>query len=253
MEFSLNLQTALACTLLTSLSLFGIRSLHIFAARNGLFEYFLSALDKNRTPSGHVLKVITTNGRFPKLDWQLKAPAVFVLTFTENLAHPDTTLAGFLFLASWAPAWTLIILESFRKCNQGTLAAQCVSQSFSIGSGFDFADRSHLQYTDTRFVHLQPLSRCRYTILSRFTLASGCFSHRDDCRRLEYCTTALSGNRAEFYLRVYRTHYSPRSSGAENRYLQIQTHISWMVPTVESFHCFLSLWILSPYCGQDTI
>ena len=143
MEFSHNLQTAIACVLLTSLSLFGIRSLHIFAARNGLFEYFLGALDKNRTPGGYVLQVITTNGRFPKLDWQLKAPAVFVLNFTENLAHPDTTLAGFLFLASWAPAWTLIILESLRKCNQGTLAAQCVSRTPSTGPEFDFADRGH--------------------------------------------------------------------------------------------------------------
>ena len=145
MEFSYNLQTALACVLLTGISLFGIRSLHIFAARNGLFKFFLSALDQNKTPAGHVLQTITTNGRVPKIDWQLKAPAVFVLTFTENLAHPDTSLAGFLFLASWAPAWTLIVLESLRKCNQGTLAAQCVfSFSFDDGLRFDFADLRHL-------------------------------------------------------------------------------------------------------------
>lgn len=124
MKVNGDFQTATACVLLTGLSLFGVRSLHIFAARNGLFKYFLNALDSNKTPNGHPLQVITTNGRFPRIDWQLKAPAVFVLAFTENLAHPDTTLAGFLFLASWAPAWTLIVLESFRKCNEGTLAAQ---------------------------------------------------------------------------------------------------------------------------------
>lgn len=129
MNFSGGFQTTAACLLLVSLSLFGVRSLHIFAARNGLFKYFLDALDGNKTPNGHSLQVITTNGRFPKIDWQLKAPAVFVLAFTENLAHPDTTLAGFLFLGAWAPAWTLIVLESLRKCNQGTLAAQCVFHS----------------------------------------------------------------------------------------------------------------------------
>jgi len=129
MKASGDFQTAAAFVLLMSLSLFGVRSLHIFAARNGMFKYFLDALDSNKTPNGHSLQVITTNGRFPKIDWQLRAPAVFVLAFTENLAHPDTTLAGFLFLGAWAPAWTLIVLESFRKCNQGTLASQYVSHS----------------------------------------------------------------------------------------------------------------------------
>ena len=119
-----NLQTAISCVFLVGLSFFGIFSLHIFASRNGLLEHFLNAIDKRKLPSGLPLQPITTNGRFPKVDWQIMAPAVFMLTFTENLAHPDTTLAGFLFLGAWAPAWALIILESLRKCNQGTLAAQ---------------------------------------------------------------------------------------------------------------------------------
>ena len=124
MDSTWDLRKATACVLLLGLSCFGVRSMHIFAARNGLFDYFLRAIDKKETPSGLRLQTVTTNGRFPKVDWQILAPTVFVLTFTENLARPDTTLAGILFLGSWAPAWALIVLESLRRCNQGTLAAQ---------------------------------------------------------------------------------------------------------------------------------
>jgi hypothetical protein len=124
MHFNSDLPTAATCLILLTISTFGIRTLHIFAAQNGLFKYFLNALDSNKTPNGRPLEVITTNGRMPKVDWQLKAPAVFVLAFTEDFDHPDTSLAGFLFLAAWGPAWMLIVLESLRTCNEGTVGAQ---------------------------------------------------------------------------------------------------------------------------------
>ena len=133
MFLSIDLYTATASLLLVGLAFSGIHSLHIFAARNGLFKYFLDAINNDKSPAGHSLQVKTTNGRFPKIDWQLKAPAVFILTFTENLAHPGTTLAGFLFLGAWGPAWVLIVLESWRTCNQGTLASQCVCHLVQCG------------------------------------------------------------------------------------------------------------------------
>ena len=105
--------------LLLATSAFGIRALHIFSLRNGVFDLFFSVCDKRVLPSGTKFVAIDTAGRFPTADKQICAFAVFMLTFTDNLSHPDATLAGFLFLGAWGPSWVLIVLESFRQVNPG--------------------------------------------------------------------------------------------------------------------------------------
>lgn len=68
-------------------------------------------------PSGLPINPITTNHRFPPIDWQIRAVTIFSLVFAEDLTHLDTTLVGVLFLGAWAPSWALIVLESLRACN----------------------------------------------------------------------------------------------------------------------------------------
>jgi hypothetical protein len=103
------------------LSLFAIKALYLFSASNGLFKYFGKTLETGSLPNGILLQPWTTNGRILALDWQIKAPAAFVLAFCGDGNHPETTLAGLSFLGAWGPSWVLILVESFRECNSQRL------------------------------------------------------------------------------------------------------------------------------------
>ncbi|KAL5320012.1 hypothetical protein ACEPPN_013071 [Leptodophora sp. 'Broadleaf-Isolate-01'] len=103
-----------------SFSIWAIFSIYIFAADNGTLRLFGSIVDNGAFPDGTPLIPITTNGRYPKVDWQIKAPAAFLWGFGDGL-HPDLSMAGILFAGAWASSWILIVLESFRKCNKWRL------------------------------------------------------------------------------------------------------------------------------------
>ena len=111
--------TSIPAFILVLTSLFAIRALHLFSLRNGSFDLFFELLKKRRLPSGTPFQSITTGGFSSTADQQICAFATFMLSFTEDLSRPDTTLCGFLFLGAWGPAWVLLVLESFRVANQG--------------------------------------------------------------------------------------------------------------------------------------
>ena len=107
----------LSSLVILGFSIWAIFSIHIFAANNGTLSLFGSIVDSGIFPDGTPLTPITTNGRYPKLDWQIKAPAAFLWHFGDGL-HPDNSLAGLLFAGAWSASWILIVLEGFRKCNR---------------------------------------------------------------------------------------------------------------------------------------
>lgn len=123
MALYLEMLNQIAIVILLSLSLFAFKCLYLFSKSNGLFDHFGKAVKSEILPPGVPLKPLTTNGLLPILDWQIKAPAAFAASFAGDGSHPDTTLAGFLFLGAWGPSWALIILESFRACNAGRLVS----------------------------------------------------------------------------------------------------------------------------------
>ena len=101
-----------------SFSIWAIFSIHLFAASNGTLGLFGTIVDSGLFSDGTPLAPITTNGKYPKLDWQIKAPAAFLWHFGDGL-HPDNSLVGILFAGAWASSWILIVLEGFRNCNKG--------------------------------------------------------------------------------------------------------------------------------------
>lgn len=109
--------TAAAASL--SLCPVAILTLHRFAATNGTFERFFKLLDNNKLANGRTFQAWNTGGRFPKVDWQIKAFGIFMSCFTDSLSHPATVLDGFMFAGAWGPAWYLIVMESFRNVNSG--------------------------------------------------------------------------------------------------------------------------------------
>lgn len=109
---------ALAITVLLLLAAFGIKALFVFSARNGLLGQFDHAREKRISPGGVPLQQLNSNGRFPALDWQIRAPAIFALIFCENTSRPDTNLVGFSFVCAWGASWNLIVLESLRAYAQ---------------------------------------------------------------------------------------------------------------------------------------
>lgn len=104
---------------LVLLSIFGFKCMFLFSVSNGLFDLFSKIIDTGILHSGIPLQPLITNGRLPAIDWQIKATSAFFSHFTSDGNNPDTTLAGFSFLGAWGPAWVVIVLESFRKCNDG--------------------------------------------------------------------------------------------------------------------------------------
>ncbi|KAK4617737.1 Terpene cyclase [Fulvia fulva] len=104
----------LPITFLLSLSAFGLRSLHLFAISNGFLIHLEKCITNGTTPGGKPLRTLTTNGRWPKLDLQLRAVAVFLLIFCEDMQHADADVVGFSFAANWGASWILIVLEGLR-------------------------------------------------------------------------------------------------------------------------------------------
>ena len=100
------------------LAAFGVQALFIGSARNGLLGLFDKAREKRLSPGGIPLQQVNTNGRFPVLDWQIRAPAIFALIFCEDVSRPDTDLVGFSFVCAWGASWNLIVLESLRVYSQ---------------------------------------------------------------------------------------------------------------------------------------
>jgi hypothetical protein len=98
-------------------SIWAIISIHMFATSNGTLGYFGEVVNRGRFEDDTPLIPITTNGRYPMLDWQIKAPAAFLWSF-GNGSHPDNSLAGLLFAGAWASSWILVVLEGFRQCNR---------------------------------------------------------------------------------------------------------------------------------------
>lgn len=109
----------LPAAILFCVSLFAIRVMHVFAYQNGMFTQFFELLKQNKLPSGREFQSIKTNGWSKTWDQQISAFALFMLSFTEDFSRPDVTLSGLLFAGAWAPAWALIVLESFRAVNTG--------------------------------------------------------------------------------------------------------------------------------------
>ena len=114
-----------------SFSTWAIFSIHIFATNNGTLRLFGSIVDNGAFPDGTLLIPITTNGRYPKVDWQIKAPAAFLWGFGDGL-HPDLSMAGILFAGAWASSWILIVLESVRKCNRWRVISLSVTTHFKF-------------------------------------------------------------------------------------------------------------------------
>ncbi|KAF2207332.1 hypothetical protein CERZMDRAFT_51358 [Cercospora zeae-maydis SCOH1-5] len=109
------LDRLIAVLLLLALSIFGFKSLHLFATANGLLTRLEKCITDGTTPGGKPLRTWTTNGRFPGVDIQLRAVAIFLMIFCEDLEHADADLVGFSFAANWGVSWLLIVLESLRE------------------------------------------------------------------------------------------------------------------------------------------
>lgn len=113
--------------ILVSLAVFGFRSLHLFASSNGLLTHLERCITNGTTPGGKPLCTLTTNGRFPRIDLQLRAVAVFLLIFCEDLENPDADVVGFSFAANWGASWILIVLESLREYSRTRFMSWYVS------------------------------------------------------------------------------------------------------------------------------
>ncbi|KAH8815400.1 hypothetical protein F5884DRAFT_772201 [Xylogone sp. PMI_703] len=98
-------------------SIWAIFSIHLFAIHNGTLSHLGTVIDSGVFSDGSPLIPITTGGRYPKIDWQIRAPAAFLWPFGDG-GHPDNSLAGIAFAGAWASSWILIVLESLRKCNR---------------------------------------------------------------------------------------------------------------------------------------
>ena len=117
----------LPIVILLSLAAFGFRSLHLFASSNGLLTHLERCITNATTPGGKPLRTLTTNGRFPRIDLQLRAVAVFLLIFCEDLENPDADVVGFSFAANWGASWILIVLESLREYSRTRFMSWYVS------------------------------------------------------------------------------------------------------------------------------
>lgn len=111
----MQLAAAILCAIL---SIFGLKSLHLFASSNGLLEHLERQISNTSTPAGKRLRTLTTGGLFAGIDLQINAVASFQLLFCETILQPDVNVVGFWFSASWGPSWLLIILESLREYSQ---------------------------------------------------------------------------------------------------------------------------------------
>lgn len=109
--------TLIAVVVLLATGLWAWRNLYYWYYTNGLMEFLGQCIMTDRAPSGQLLKVLCTNGRFPNFDMQLKGPSAFQLLFFENWNYPDATWAGFYFIGSFCVSWALIVLESLRDYN----------------------------------------------------------------------------------------------------------------------------------------
>lgn len=109
--------TLIAVICLLATGLWAWRNLYYWYYTNGLMEFLGQCIMTDRTPSGQPFKVLSTNGRFPTFDMQLKGPSAFQLLFFENWNYPDSTCAGFYFIGSFCVSWALIVLESLRGYN----------------------------------------------------------------------------------------------------------------------------------------
>lgn len=114
----MQLVAAVICAIL---SILGYKSLHLFAASNGLLGHLGRLITNGHAPSGQPLRTLTTSGRYPGIDLQLKAVATNLLMYCEDLTQPDVNIVGFSFCASWGPSWMLIVLESLRMYSQSRL------------------------------------------------------------------------------------------------------------------------------------
>ena len=113
---------------LITLAAFGVKALFIFSARNGLLAQFDKCREKRVTPAGKPLQQINTNGRFPALDWQIRAPSIFHLIFCEDIQRPDANVVALSFVVAWGASWALIVLASLRAYSQSPWLAWCVTQ-----------------------------------------------------------------------------------------------------------------------------
>jgi hypothetical protein len=104
--------------LIAGFSLWSVFSIYLFASHNKTMDFFGAALDSGILPDGSALVPLTTNGRYPTIDWQIRAPALFMWCFTNDNKRIDVGLDGLLFISAWASSWILIILESFRECHR---------------------------------------------------------------------------------------------------------------------------------------
>lgn len=111
----------IAAMLCALLSLFGFKSLHLFAASNGLVGRLESQISNKSTPAAKPLRTLITGGRIPVADLQINAVASFQLIFCENLAQPDVNIVGFWFAVSWCSSWILIVLESLREYSRSRM------------------------------------------------------------------------------------------------------------------------------------
>lgn len=141
---------------LLAISLFGVKSLLIFSSRNGAFGYFEGAVNAGCTPSGQPLRPLTTYGRFPKVDQQIKAVCVFFLLYCEDWQVPETSLAGWSFVGAWGASWALIMLDSLRMYSQHYFLSWSVVQSHNMVL---YVVDKEPQDHDSRHHHLQLLSR----------------------------------------------------------------------------------------------
>lgn len=105
----------LAIVILLGLSFLSYKGQHTFSHNNGFFGHFGNAIIKNYTPCGRPLRPLTTNGRIPRLDIQLKAVAVYLLVFLEDFKRPDCVIVGVSFFSSFGAYWMLVVLESLRN------------------------------------------------------------------------------------------------------------------------------------------
>jgi len=153
---------ALLCT-----SLFGVKALLVFSSRNGLFGWLEKATDSSYTVGGQPLRPLTTNGRFPKVDQQIKAVCVFFLLYCEDWTVPETCLAGFSFVGAWGASWALIMLDSLRVYSRRRLLSWSVHmggvRSRRMGGTTDsLAPGSRFPASSSSTIHMRSVRHCTW-------------------------------------------------------------------------------------------
>lgn len=111
------------------LSAWALKSIILFASQNGLLKFLEQTQKNNSFPNGVPICLYLTGIEW--LDQRLKNVLGFIWPFAAG-HRPDLSLVGLALVGAFGSTWFLIVMESLRIGNQGTLASQYGFLSFVV-------------------------------------------------------------------------------------------------------------------------